>query len=365
MSDNMVRASPERLPISVLTGFLGSGKTTILNHLIRQPDLSRTLVLINEFGEIGLDHNLVVPNDDDAVIEMSSGCLCCTFRADLVKVLRDAPWRFSRGGEIWFDRVVIETTGIADPAPILHTLMNDPVVTQRYYLDSVISTVDGVNGNHTLDTHIECLKQVAVADRLVLTKTDLADAAELEALRRRLPALNPATPLITADQGRVNPALLFDAGIYDPATKTSDVEAWLRAEAYGQEAGSKGNSQPISRHDARIASACFTLEDPVSRAALDAWLQSLLRFDAARLLRFKGLLNVVGVDGPVAIHGVQHTIHPPLALDAWPNDERHSRLVFITYGIETADLEATLSVLTGTADQSARPQSDRLADSVI
>ena len=167
--------SPRRLPVSVLTGFLGSGKTTVLNHLIQQPALSRTLVLINEFGKIGLDHDLVTHCTDDVVIEMSSGCLCCTIRGDLAKTLREAPGRFACGGEQWFDRVVIETTGLADPAPVLLTLMTDPVVARRYRLDGVIATVDAVNGGNTLDRQIESVKQTAVADRLLLTKADLAD----------------------------------------------------------------------------------------------------------------------------------------------------------------------------------------------
>ena len=188
----------QRLPVSVLTGFLGSGKTTVLNYLIQQPALSRTLVLINEFGEIGLDHDLVAHSKDDVVIEMSSGCLCCTIRGDLAKTLREAPGRFARGGEPWFDRVVIETTGLADPAPILHTLMTEPAVARRYRLDGVIATVDAVNGGDTLDRQVESVKQAAVADRLLLTKTDLVDRDVLRRLQDRLGGLNPAAPQIVA-----------------------------------------------------------------------------------------------------------------------------------------------------------------------
>ena len=172
--------------MSVLTGFLGSGKTTVLNHLIQQHELGRTLVLINEFGEIGLDHVLVAHSRDEVVIEMSSGCLCCTIRGDLVKTLREAPVRFVRDGRPSFDRVVIETTGLADPAPILHTLMTDAAVVERYRLDGVIATIDAVNGGATLDQQVESVKQAAVADRLLITKTDLAGDAELARLQRRL-----------------------------------------------------------------------------------------------------------------------------------------------------------------------------------
>ena len=197
-------------------------------RLIQQPALSRTLVLINEFGEIGLDHDLVTHSTDDVVIEMSSGCLCCTIRGDLAKTLSEAPGRFACGGKLSFDRVVIETTGLADPAPILHTLMTDPVVGRRYRLDGVIATVDAVNGGDTLDRQIESVKQAAVADRLLLTKADLVDLDDLHTLQERLRDLNPAAPQIIAKNGTVDPTLLFDAGLYDARTKSPDVQNWLR-----------------------------------------------------------------------------------------------------------------------------------------
>ena len=215
--------SLQRLPVSVLTGFLGSGKTTVLNHLIQQPELSRTLVLINEFGEIGLDHDLVTHAKDEVVIEMASGCLCCTIRGDLAKTLREAPERFAREGKVWFDRVVIETTGLADPAPILHTLMTDPGVARHYRLDGVIATVDAFNGASTLNQQIESVKQAAMADRLLITKTDLVDADVLRGLQELLRDLNPAAPQIIAIDGAIEPDSLFDAGLYNPKTKSLDV----------------------------------------------------------------------------------------------------------------------------------------------
>ena len=352
--------SSQRLPVSVLTGFLGSGKTTVLNHLIQQPALSRTLVLINEFGEIGLDHDLVTHSKDDVVIEMSSGCLCCTIRGDLAKTLREAPGRFACGGELWFDRVVIETTGLADPAPILHTLMTEPAVARRYRLDGVIATVDAVNGGDTLDRQIESVKQAAVADRLLVTKTDLVDDDVLRRLRDRLRVLNPAAPQIDAANGAVDPELLFDAGLYDPKTKNLDVQKWLKAEAYAErhdhEHGTAGHGHghqhdDVNRHDAHIKAVCLTIDEPIHGNALDLWLEALLLFRGANFLRTKGIINVVDLDGPVVIHGVQHIFHPAVMLKEWPSKDRRSRIVFITRDIDESVLRDTLRML---ADAEAR-----------
>ncbi|MBM3505833.1 MAG: GTP-binding protein [Alphaproteobacteria bacterium] len=343
--------SSQRLPISVLTGFLGSGKTTVLNHLIQQPALSRTLVLINEFGEIGLDHDLVTHSKDDVVIAMASGCLCCTIRGDLAKTLREAPGRFARGGKLWFDRVIIETTGLADPAPILHTLMTEPSVARRYRLDGVITTVDAVNGGDTLDRQIESVKQAAVADRLLITKTDLVDNEVLLGLQNRLRGLNPAAPQIIAENGIVDPAVLFDAGLYDPKTKTLDVQRWLKAEAYAEPHdhghGTAGHGHThqhndVNRHDAHIKAVCLTIDEPIHGDALDLWLEALLLLRGADFLRTKGIINVEGLKGPVVIHGVQHIFHPAVMQKEWPSEDRRSRIVFITRDIDESVLRDTL-----------------------
>ena len=355
--------SSRLLPVSVLTGFLGSGKTTVLNYLIQQPALSRTLVIVNEFGEIGLDHDLMAQSTDDVVIEMSSGCLCCTIRGDLARTLREAPGRFARGGKLWFDRVVIETTGLADPAPILHTLMNDPAVARRYRLDGVITAVDAVNGGDTLDRQIESVKQVAVADRLLLTKTDLADLDVLCRLQERLRVLNPAAPQVIAENGTVDPTSLFDAGIYDPKTRSLDVQNWLKAEAYGEPHGhghgTAGHGHPhqhndVNRHDAHIRALCLTIDEPIRGDALEAWLGVLRLFRGADFLRIKGIINVAELDGPVVIHGVQHIFHAPVTLKEWPGKDRRSRIVFITRGIDESVLRDTLRMFTDAGVQ--RPE---------
>jgi G3E family GTPase len=358
-----------RIPVSLLTGFLGSGKTTVLNHLVRHPDLKQTLVIINEFGAIGLDHELIVHSQEDVVVEMSSGCLCCTVRGDLVRTLRDAVWRFSREGKPWFSRVIIETTGLADPAPVLHTLMTDAAIARQYRLDGVITTVDAATGRGTLARQPESRRQAAVADRLLLTKTDLASTAEVAALMERLRALNPAAPILQAAHGVVEPQRLLDAGLYDPRSKSLDVQRWLNAEAYRPDGGAHGTGHEhhhhdeggeghddgqgghdhrqghdINRHDESIRASCLVLDRPIAGVEFDAWLQALLHLKGRDILRVKGIVNLRGVAGPVVIHGVQHIFHPPVVLKQWPSADRRSRIVFIARDLDEAALRETLEV---------------------
>lgn len=337
MTDETTDPGLERLPVSVLTGFLGSGKTTVLNHLLRHPAMGETAVVINEFGTVGIDHRLVETASEDMVV-MDSGCLCCTIRGDLIETLRTLIRRRWKGEIPAFERLVIETTGLADPAPILHTLMTDPVISARYRLDGVVATVDAVAGGATLDAQPEAVKQAAVADRILLTKTDLDPATqELEA---RLRALNPAAPILHVASGAVDPAALFDAGLYDPASKSPDVARWLAEEAYAEGHGhghGHDHAHDPNRHDDRIRSFVIEWEETIRWDAFVEWIEALIAGHGANLLRIKGILDVAEVEGPVAVHGVQHVFHPPAMLPAWPaGEEKRSRLVLITRDINKA-----------------------------
>jgi G3E family GTPase len=347
-------APAQKIPISLLTGFLGSGKTTVLNYLLQQPAMANVMVIINEFGEIGLDHELVESATDDLVL-LQSGCLCCTIRGDLIETLRSLFLKRSRAKIPQFDRVVIETTGLADPAPILQAIMTDGLVMSRFQLDGVISTVDAVAGSATLDRHIEAIRQAAVADRILLTKTDMVSEGECRSVETRLRALNPAAPIQRVSGGRADPRLLFDVGLYNPATKSIDVQRWLQDEKYADpQHEHHGHAHAhhdasfvndVNRHDDHIRAVCMVVDDPVPGEALDRWLNSLLQFRGPDLLRFKGIINVAGMQGPIVVHGVQHVIYPPIALKTWPSSDRRTRMVFITYDIDERTLRESLDKL--------------------
>jgi G3E family GTPase len=343
-----------RLPVSVITGFLGSGKTTLINRLLRDPRMSDAAVVVNEFGEIGLDHHLVAASSENVVL-LNSGCLCCTVRGDLVDTLRDLLARRQKGNVPPFGQVVIETTGLADPAPVIQTLMTLPVA-RRYRLANVVTTVDAFNAGDTLDRHSEAVKQAAIADRLLLTKLDVAPVGAGEVLRKRLARLNPAAPVIAAVNGAVDPALLFGEGGFDPQTKTLDVRSWLRVEAFTAE-----NEQPRGQrgvahdhaHDAGITSFCLLFNRPFEWHAIAGYLDFLVSRHGPDLLRVKGILSIAGHERPIVIHAVQHLFHPPIELMEWPDADRRSKIVMIVRGLRRGEIEAGFQALSSAGASAA------------
>jgi G3E family GTPase len=321
-----------QIPVTLLTGFLGAGKTTLLNRLLRQPEMAGTAVLINEFGEIGLDHLLVERLDEDTVL-LAAGCLCCTIRGDLSRALRDLAQRPQP-----IARVVIETTGLADPAPILQTLMSDPLLLRDYRLDGVVTLVDAVHGMATLDEQPEALRQAAVADRIVITKTDLADA---EPLRTRLAALNPMATILTAVEGDVPAQELIDAGPFSADGKLPQISDWLAAAGHHHH---HHHHHDVNRHDARIRALCLRYEAPLPWDGVANYLEMMAMTQGQHVLRMKAVLNLKGQRGPVVMHGVQHSFHPPRMLDAWPaGDDQSSRIVFILRDLDPAVVERGLN----------------------
>ena len=313
-------------PVTVVTGFLGSGKTTLLGRVLSEPSMSNTAVLVNEFGEVGLDHHLLRRVDERTVL-LGNGCVCCTTREDLLEALLELLDLDQRGEIPRLERVVVETTGLADPAPILHTIFADPVLQHHFSVDLVLTTVDAVNGDLHLDRNPESVKQIAAADKIVVTKTDAADPGSVKNLLSRLGAINPSARVFEAAFGETDVDELFSP---------NGVAPHAVPEAFASEPHDVGETHSVS----------LTFDGSVDWTAFGIWLSMLLHARGEDVLRVKGLLDV-GEAGPVVVNGVQHTIHPPEHLDRWPDEDHRSRIVFITKGIRPEELLGSLEAFGG------------------
>ncbi|UXM95167.1 GTP-binding protein [Bartonella sp. HY329] len=339
------------IPVTILTGFLGSGKTTLLNTLLRDNLLKDSAVIINEFGEVGIDH-LLVEKADEGIISLSDGCLCCTIRGDLVDTLAELIDKLQMGQINHLTRIIIETTGLADPAPILQILLAHPIIIEALQLDGVITTLDAVNGIKTLETYQEAVKQLAVADRVIITKADMVEGkAHLADLKSKITAINPRAEIYLSSDIEHHIGDLFRAGIYDIDNKTADVKRWLADEERLDHHNDAHNHDEhhhnhhhhdhshhhddVNRHSDKIRSFSLTHNQPVDYAAIEAFVDLMRASQGERILRMKGIVQTIKrPDQPLIIHGVQGMFHPPKRLDNWPDNKPETRLVIIGDGLD-------------------------------
>ncbi|MEO7405278.1 MAG: GTP-binding protein [Burkholderiales bacterium] len=335
-----------KIPVTVLTGFLGAGKTTLLTKLLKHPDMNRAAVVINEIGEVGIDNDLVTMSTENISL-LANGCICCTVRTDLQDTLVDLFTKRKQGVIPDFDRVIVETTGLADPAPVIQTLSTDVMIANHFRLDGLVTLVDAVNGAGQLDREAQALKQAAVADRLLLTKVDLAEPIVVASLRERLRSLNAEAEMRDVVMGDIDPAFLTQLGLRSVRSDEAAMQRFLGAVAYDNDAPSYLGSRLGARHDSSIKTFSLRFDEPFTWTVFSCALELLASLRGPDLLRMKGIVNVEGK--PVVVQGVQHIFSPPIELERWPSDDQRTRLVFITRNINAGTVEALLRAAGGLA----------------
>ena len=334
--------------VTVITGFLGSGKTTLLSELLKKEEMKNVAVIINEFGEVGLDHALVEHSDEN-IVELQNGCICCTIQGDLQKTMLDLIDKMTKGEISYFNKVIIETTGLADPVPIIQTLISSMDLQRIYTLDGVITVVDATNGERTLNLHAEAVKQAALAERIIISKIDLVEKNKELSLETRLKMINPSVKIIKSSFGDVSISELINLSAYDPFSKSRDVKEWLAAESMDSHHDHDHQNVNVNRHDGDIEAFSMTSEKPVNMMAFGLFRDLLMAQMGPDLLRLKGIINIEGKDRPAVIHGVQHIFHPVQWLEKWPDGDRKTRLVFITKNVKKEQIEGFFNALMGLA----------------
>ncbi len=344
-------------PVTVITGFLGSGKTTLLSALLKKEEMENVAVIINEFGEVGLDHALVEHSDEN-IVELQNGCICCTIQGDLQKTMLNLIDKMTRGEISYFDKVIIETTGLADPVPIIHTLISSMDLQRIYTLDGVITVVDATNGEKTLDLQPEAVKQAALAERIIISKIDLIEKDKELSLENRLRAINPSIKIIKSSFGDVSISNLINLGAYDPFSKSRDVKEWLAVESMNSHHDHDHDHHHVNvnRHDENIEAFSMTCDKPVNMMAFGLFKDLLMAQMGPDLLRIKGIINIEGKDRPAVIHGVQHIFHPVHWLDKWPDCDRQTKLVFITRNVKKEQIEGFFNALMGLVGDKGLPK---------
>ena len=367
-----------RIPVSIITGFLGAGKSTLLNQLLKDPAMQDAAIIINEFGDVSIDH-LLVARSGDGIIELAEGCLCCTVRGELVDTLAELMDGIQTGKLKAVNRVVIETTGLADPAPVMQSIIGNPVISQNFTLNGMVTVVDAVNGLSTLDNHPEAVKQVAVADRLILTKQKLSTEAQISALTTRLLSLNPRATIEDGDVDGWQAVSLLENGLYDAANKVGDVARWLGEEAHHDHhdhdhdhdhdhhhCGHGHHHHDVNRHNASIRSFSIVHDKPIDPMAIEMFIDLLRSAHGEKLLRMKAIVQLSdNPDRPLVLHGVQSIFHSPQRLAEWPDPaDRRTRMVLITDGLPEAFVKDLFGAFTGAVNVD-RPDRQAVTDNPL